>query len=103
MRYAVSVSAHATDDMRQIVRYIAEELRSPEAAVNLYQKFSEAIYSLETMPQKYALVALEELAEKAIRKMIVENYLIFYKIEAKQKKVYIVRVLYQRRNWKDLI
>jgi len=73
MKYNVKISERATKDMKDIVRYISEELYSPEIANKLFNKFSSAIFSLEDMPRRYNLVADEDLARKGIRIKIVET------------------------------
>ncbi len=55
------------------------------------------------MPERYAVVAEEPYTTMGVRKVKVENYLIFYIVNEKEKIVSILRVLYYRREWQNLI
>ncbi|SPF46518.1 Addiction module toxin, RelE/StbE family (fragment) [Candidatus Desulfosporosinus infrequens] len=66
-------------------------------------KISDEALSLEEMPQRNALVADERLSTAGIRKLLVDNYIIFYVISEKEKTVMIIRILYGRRDWLTLL
>lgn len=101
--YNVILSLEARADIQEIVRYIAKELREPSTAVQMLDRIEEAIASLESMPEKYALVSDEYLTSCGIRMIAVKKYLIFYTVEHSKKEVNISRVLYGKRNWIDLM
>ena len=45
----------------------------------------------------------ERLSLNGIRRLLVDNYIIFFTINEFDKVVTIVRILYSRRDWIDLI
>ena len=45
----------------------------------------------------------ERLAAKGYRVLPVKNYLIFYKVNEAEKCVDIIRILYNRRDWINLL
>lgn len=102
-RYIVSISHHANNDMLDIARYIAFELHEPITAEKLIDKLQEDINGLSAMPARFALVTDNALAEKGIRKMPVENYIVFFKTGEYEGKVSILRVLYSKRDWINLL
>lgn len=102
-RYNVILSLEARADVREIVRYIAKELREPSTAEHMLGCIEETIGSLESMPEKYALVSDEYLAACGIRMVAVKKYLIFYTVDHSKNEVNISRVLYGKRNWIDLL
>jgi plasmid stabilization system protein ParE len=55
------------------------------------------------MGKNTQLVKDEKLSHKGIRKLVVNNYIIFYSISEQLNVVTIVRVLYAKRNWIDLL
>jgi toxin ParE1/3/4 len=55
------------------------------------------------MPLRNALVADERLAYKGIRKIMVDNYIVFYIVTEENKTVTIIRMLYGRRGWMNLL
>jgi len=93
----------AIDDLKNIVSYIANELREPITAKGLVSKIKEAIMSLSEMPARHSLVVDERLAMQGIRKIMVDNYIVFYAISDKDANVTVVRLLYGRRNWINLL
>ena len=59
--------------------------------------------SLAEMPTRYAMVADEHLAAQGIRKLPVENYIVFYVVSEQDKTVTVIRILYGRRDWEQLL
>lgn len=55
------------------------------------------------MPFPHALVKDNRLCQLGIRQVIVDNYIIFYVIREKKKLVTIIRILYSRRDWINLL
>ena len=55
------------------------------------------------MPYRYCLVAYNLLKKVGIRKLIVKNYIVFFKVYENKKTVGIVRIMYGRRNWQKMI
>lgn len=101
--YNVILSERANADIRAAIRYIAVELRNPQAAGVLLDKFDDAIQSLDTMPERVALVSDDYLASRGFRMIAVGNYLLFYIVNRQERVVNIPRVLYGRRNWRELL
>ena len=75
----------------------------PNLAVKLQVRLEKEIYGLESVPLKYPLVSDKYLSDQGIRKLPVENYIIFYTVSDEKIKINIVRVLYQKRNWMNLL
>lgn len=93
----------ATEDLKSIANYIVRELREPSIAQKLVNLIKEEVMSLKEMPTRYSLLADEILQRQGLRKLLVENYIVFYIVEEKDSTVTIVRILYGRRNWVDLL
>ena len=103
MVYSVITSHRAKQDMKEIGRYIAEELQSPQSARNLLESFEREINELNQMPKRFAYVSDENLARKGIRWLPVKNYSIFYNVDEDTKTVTVIRVYYARRDWANLL
>ena len=58
---------------------------------------------LEKTPNIYPFVSDEYLAEKGFKYVIIKNYLMFYTIDEDNKIVNLIRFLYGRRDWKNLL
>ncbi len=101
--YEVVISQKVMSDMQDIVNYISTQLYDVESAKRLVEKVEKAIISLSHMPNRNALLKDEEFSLKGIRRIIVENYVIFYICSEQNALVSIIRIAYNKRNWKDLI
>ena len=74
---------------------------SPSAALRYYDKLTQEIASLSTMPERCPRPRDLALAAKGYRYLIVENYLIFYVVSG--GTVQIRRILYGRRDYRALL
>lgn len=90
--YKVEITKSALQDMEDIYNYIAEELLSPENAMGQYNRIADAILSLDIFPEKYRVFEAEPENSKVIRRMVVDNYSVFYVID--ENKVVVTNVLY---------
>ena len=98
-RYKVKIYPSAQQDLRDIVDYL--NTLSPSAARRYYDKLTEEIASLSTMPERCPRPRDLALAAKGYRYLIVENYLIFYVVSG--GTVQIRRILYGRRDYRALL
>lgn len=102
-RYKILMTEPATDDLVDITEYIAKELREPVTAQKLVSKIKNAVMSLAKMPTRYATVSDVHLAAQGIRKLPVENYIVFYVVSEQDEAVTVIRILYGRRDWEQLL
>lgn len=96
--YFVKVTTQAEEQMREIVQYIASELKAPNAALHLLDTMEEAILSLSQFPQRIALTEEEPWHSYGIHKMPVKNFLIYFWIDEENDKVQITAVIYGKRD-----
>lgn len=101
--YRVTITEKAINDIIEISNYITNIFLDNEATDRLVHKMKVAIQSLTNMPKWNALLKDEELKIKGIRMSIVENYIIFYICSDRDMEVSIIRVLYSKRDWQNLI
>ncbi|MBP1970084.1 toxin ParE1/3/4 [Virgibacillus natechei] len=103
MIYNVVITTPAENDLREIGRYISKELLEPESAQKVIGKIADAIINLEHMPYRNALVHDTRLAKMGIRHLLVGNYIVFYTVIEDRRSVTIIRMLYNKRNWQNLL
>lgn len=101
--YNIQITEPAEKDLYEIGTYISKELLEPETAKKVVSKIAKGISILEDMPLRNALVADDRLAYIGIRKIMVDNYIIFYVVTEESKTVTIIRILYGRRDWINLL
>ncbi len=91
-RYKVEITKEALQDMEDIYNYIAVELFSPENAMGQYNRIANEIVTLDAFPQRYRIMDSEPEKRIELRRMIVDNYSVFYTIC--DNKVIVTDVLY---------
>lgn len=101
--YKVIIEFPAERDLRAILVYITETLKEPVAAKRIYTSVKEQIITLRHMPLRHGLVEDEIFALQGVRKMPVQNYSVFYLVNEQLKEVHILRILYNRREWQNLL
>jgi addiction module RelE/StbE family toxin len=100
-KYNIEYSKESKQDLIGIKQYIKYNLQEPETAQKLISKIRNEINNVKNNPEIYAIIDDELIKKLEIRKMIVDNYIIFYRI--KNNNIEIVRVMYGRRNWINLL
>lgn len=98
-KYNVQLSITAKEDIKNIINYIKYELLEPSIANKYAKLLKNELKSLEYQPQRYSIVDSNIIGYSNIRKMIIKNYIAFYRINFESKKVNIERVLYGGSNW----
>jgi len=101
IKYIVRMSIKAKKDIQSIVDYIRYELMELSIARKYEKLIKEEIQRLEYSPQKYAAISSDNVKINNTRKLVVKNYIVFYRINEEEKIVNIVRVLYGRTDWKN--
>ena len=93
----------ARRDMIEIVRYISQELQNPTAADQLAMELIEAGDSIPKFPYvNPAFIPIRPLKHE-YRKLLVQNYFMFYWVDEVKKLVTVARVVYARRDYKRLL
>ena len=91
-RYEVKITNAARQDMEDIYNYIAIELLSPENAMGQYDRIAAEILSLDIFPQRNRIMDSEPEKQMELRRLIVDNYSVFYTI--RENQVIVTDVLY---------
>ena len=101
--YDIVISDMAKQDIRDTAAYIRCELQEPAVAQQTSEAILDAILTLEWMPARASLVRDKRLAGQHIRRLIVKNYSVFFRINEAEQSVEIVRILYSRRDWSSIL
>ena len=102
-KYKIQFSKDARKDLKDIYIYIKYSLQEHIIANKLIDKIRKDIYKLEDNPTIYAIIKDEIIKKREIRKIKVNNYIVFYKVEENKSIVEIVRIMYGRRNWAKIL
>jgi len=101
--FKVIIETTAESDLLGILRYITETLKEPATAKRIYFSIKEKINNLKIIPQRHPLVRDEVLATRGLRWMPAENYSVFYIVNEYEYKVNVLRILYNRREWQNIL
>lgn len=102
-KYSYRFTEKAEQDLDEILRYISVDLVNPTAAQNLGRKVFEKIDVVRAFPDSGAPIDNEFLADKTVRKLSVDNYVIYYKAHYKEKTISIIRIVYGKRNLDEIL
>jgi len=101
--YSLNITDIAEEDILNTVTYIADELKAPAAAHNLLDEIERHEEILEYTPNIYPFVPDEYLAQGGLRFVMIKNYLMFYTVNEDEKTVTVIRFLYGRRDWMNIL
>lgn len=100
-KYQLKIFPLAQLDMKQIFDYITVELCNPTAAIGLINDFEKAFSIVCKFPESCPYINNEYVKDKSLRKLVVNNYIAFYRI--RDNEIQVVRVLYGMRNYEALL
>ena len=100
-KYKVELSIQAKNDYKSIIRYIKYKLSEPAIAEKYAKLIKSELDSLEYQPQRFAIIDYDIIKEYNFRKLIIKNYIAFYRIDENKKTVNIERILYGATDWKS--
>ncbi len=100
-KYKILLSVQAKNDYKNIIRYIKYNLLEPIIAERYVNLIKSELSKLEYQPQKFAIIDYDIIREYKIRKLIIKNYCVFYRINENDKIVNIERILYSGADWKN--
>ena len=100
-KYSIEYSKESKQDLIGIKKYIKYNLQEPEIAQKLILEIRNEINNLKHNPEIYSIIDDDLIKKLEIRKLIVNNYIVFYRI--KKENIEIVRIMYGRRNWINLL
>jgi toxin ParE1/3/4 len=90
----------AQQDLVELLSYIRNELQNPIAADNIAAKILRRIQSLGSFPEMGASLENIDSQLSSYRYLVVDNYLIIYKVA---NQVAVVRILYARSDYLQLL
>ena len=102
-KWRVVLTPEFKQEFRHIYAYIAEVLLVPDTAKKQALRILEQVEGLNEMPDRFALVEKEPWHSCGLRKLIVDNYIVFYYPNEQTKEVVVFHVFYGGRNIGELL
>lgn len=102
-KWKVFLTPEFKKEFYDIYNYIANILLSPTSAKKQIEKILKYVENLCEMPKKFSLVEQESWRSRGLRKMVVDNYIVFYYLNKIKSEVVIFHVFYGGRNIDELL
>ena len=96
--YEIVMTSDAIDDLTKLRNYIADVLLTPTAARNTIRAIRKEIMGLSMFPAANRMLDEEPWHSRGIRHLIVKNFYVYYRIDEAAKTVYILNVVYNKRD-----
>ena len=96
--YRIIMTPDAIGDLTELRAYIADVLLAPDTALKYIQTIRREIGSLARMPARHKCVDQEPWRSRGVRKIIVKNFCVYYRIDEPMGTVYVLNVIYLRRD-----
>lgn len=102
-KYELVIYPQAAADMEGIFDYIYNQLCNPTAAFKQVEDFEKALDTVCCAPLSCPTVNNDYVKDRSLRKLIVNNYIVFYRPLQEEAQIEVVRVLYGMMNFKDIL
>jgi len=102
-QWKVVLSEPAEADIDGIYAYIADTLLEPTTAWRQIERINNAILTLDRMPERFPVYAEEPWHSLGVRRLLVDNYSVFFLLHGASDTVSVVAVMYSRRNISDVL
>lgn len=102
-RYKVKLTPVAVDDLDSIFNYIFNELHATTAAHHIINNIETEIFHLAKFPYFCEAVRDEVLNRKGYRKLLIDNYIVFYIVNEELKIVQVMRIIFGKRDYCKLL
>lgn len=94
--YELEYQPLAQQDMVNIVGYISKTLHNPAAAERLAKAFIDEAEAIRKFPYSMPVCHPIRPIKYEYRKLIVKNYVMFYRVDEAEKLITIARIVYAK-------
>ena len=100
--FDILVTQDAENDLKNIRDYIASNI-SKKTSVRIINLIKSSIERLSLFPQFAPAVKYEPWNSLGVRRIVVKNFLVYYRVVLEENTVYILKVTYGRRNQQTVL
>jgi plasmid stabilization system protein ParE len=97
-KYRIRINPKAIRELDDIYKYIANLKLAPENAKGQVDRIKNAVLSLDTFPQSHQERNEGRYVGKGYRQLLIDNYIVIFRVDELHKTVYVVTIQYQGRN-----
>lgn len=102
-KWTVRYTKSAYAELEAIHIYIAEQLLEPEISANQVKRITSAIGNLDEMPHRNPLYPQEPWKGLGLRKLPVDNYIVFYVTDDEKEEVIVMHIFYGGRDIANML
>jgi len=96
--YEIVITPDAERDLVELKNYISDVLLSRDTARNYIRTIRREIATLNELPARYKPVDDEPWHSRGIRRIIANNFYVYYRIDEESTRVFILNIIYARRD-----
>lgn len=100
--FNILVTQDAENDLKNIRDYIASNI-SKKTSVRIINLIKSSIERVSLFPQFAPAVKYEPWNSLGMRRIVVKNFLVYYRVVLEENTVYILKVTYGRRNQQTVL
>lgn len=97
-KYTIKITTQAQEQLRENIDYISYTLQAPATAMKMLDTLEKEIASLDRLPNRVPLTEEEPWRSQGIHKLPLKNYLVYFWVDEKAKKVQVIGIIYGRRD-----
>ncbi|TDW16261.1 plasmid stabilization system protein ParE [Breznakia blatticola] len=97
-KYKVVISPKAIKELESIYDYITHTILAPESAKKLTNQIKHDILNMSTFPMSHQDRIEGNYAGKNYKQLLVDKYIVIFRINEIDKTVLVVTIQYQGRN-----
>lgn len=103
MAYKLIITKGAQNELERIADYISESLCNPIAAIDFLEQVDKCYTTLSDSPLIYQVCDNIGMKYKEYRKVVINNYVLVYRVDIDANTVYVLHFFYGRRDYLNLI
>lgn len=100
-QYRLTLKAKA--DLDHIASYIAVSLSNPQAISKFIDHLYNAIEDVCSFPENGTIIDDTYISNEKVKMKIIDHYNMYYFPHLEQKTIYVLRILYIKRNISDML
>lgn len=97
-KYNIIFTEMAKSDLIEIYNYIFAVLEEPQIASKLMRRIEKKIFQLSEEPYKCMEIHINN-KNKAYRRLVVENYVVLYRVVDEKNQIIIFHIFNSRKNY----
>jgi len=102
-KFGYQLTQKANADIDDIVSYLAMTLSNPKSASDFVDKLQAAIEEIRMFPASSPQVSNEYMPNLDVRKKLIGSYIMYYLPDYTKKLIFILRIIYGRRNMDEIL